>query len=198
MTITNRAPYEDVPGFPSPSPSTDSVAVGRDQQCPPSTNSVAMAMDQPRPSSTCVTAPVQRYHSGIFEMSMTTEATAPLNRTSSEPSSMGVHNHSAAKLPGKEARLSRISERSEKRRLSKKEKKFQLSKDDGSYSELKPINPHEARKEFGDTLKLNPVGPAFQAAATVEGGAVKEAGNDSDHVTTAHNVVASEGTCEVT
>ena len=93
-----------------------------------------------------------------------------------------------------------ISERSETRRLSKKEKKFQLSKDDGSYAELKPVDPHDARKEFGNTLKLNPVGPAFQAAAAAavgQGGAKQGAGlgGDGDHVTTAHNVVESEGKC---
>ena len=117
------------------------------------------------------------------------EATAPLHRTWSETD--------AAKLPGKVARLSNISERSEGRRLSKKEKKFQLSKDDGSYSELKPIDPHHAKKEFGDTLKLNPVGPAFQSAAGVaaQEGAENGVGpkTRSDHVTTAHNVVDIEG-----
>ena len=87
--------------------------------------------------------------------------------------------------------MSAIVERSNSRRLSKKEKKFHLSKDDGSYSELKPINPHEAKKEFGDTLKLNPVGPAFQSAAATQSGA-EPASNDDD-VTIAHNVVNGEG-----
>ena len=51
--------------------------------------------------------------------------------------------------------------RTDNKRLSKKDKKFQLSKDTGAYAELSPINPVEAQKEFGNTLKLNPVGPAF-------------------------------------
>ena len=46
-------------------------------------------------------------------------------------------------------------------RMSRKEKRFQLQKDDGSYSELKPINPQDAKKEYGENLRLNPVGPAF-------------------------------------
>ena len=46
-------------------------------------------------------------------------------------------------------------------RLSKKEKKFQLAKDDGRYTELRPIDPQVARKEYGESLRLNPVGPAF-------------------------------------
>ena len=151
-----------------------------------------MATDQPRPLSTV--APGQARHSEIFDMSLSTEvdSSVHLNRTWSEPNA----KKNTANLPGKEARLSQISERSEKRRLSKKEKKFQLSKDDGSYSELKPINPHEAKKEFGDTLKLNPVGPAFQSAATaVQGGAETEAGlgSEEDRVTTVHNVVDRQG-----
>ena len=111
---------------------------------------------------------------------------------------------SDAKLPGKGARLSQIiiGDRSEKRRLSKKEKKFQLSKDDGSYAELKPVDPHDAKKEFGDTLKLNPVGPAFLVAAAAatqsDAGQEAEQKNEGDHVTTAHNVVDSEGKCSHT
>jgi hypothetical protein len=122
-----------------------------------------------------------------------------LSRTWSEP----YAKDSAAKLPGKGNRLSQLSERSETRRLSKKEKKFQLSKDDGSYAELKPVNPHDAKKEFGNTLKLNPVGPAFQqaaASAVGQGGAEQGAGlggGDGDHVTTAHNVVESEGNIKI-
>ena len=45
------------------------------------------------------------------------------------------------------------------RKLSKKEKRYLLSKDDGRYAELNPINPHEAKKEFGKSLRLNPVLP---------------------------------------
>ena len=187
MTITNRAPYEEIPGFPSPSPS----------------DSVAMAtVNQPRPLSTLVSSSSssghqqQRQQSAIFDSSISAEVAGSLSRTWSEP----YTKDSAAKLPGKGNRLSQLSERSETRRLSKKEKKFQLSKDDGSYAELKPVNPHDAKKEFGNTLKLNPVGPAFQQAAAStaighQGGAEQGTGlgGDGDHVTTAHNVVESEG-----
>lgn len=192
MTITNRAPYEEIPGFPSPSP--------RD--------SVAMATAyQPRPLSTLVSSSSssghhqQRQQSAIFDSSISAEVAESLSRTWSEP----YAKDSAAKLPGKGNRLSQLSQRSETRRLSKKEKKFQLSKDDGSYAELKPVNPHDAKKEFGNTLKLNPVGPAFQQAAAAstavghQGGAEQGAGlsGDGDHVTTAHNVVESEGNIEM-
>ena len=56
--------------------------------------------------------------------------------------------------------------RSGSKRMSKKEKKFHLSKDDGRYAELNPINPHEAKREYGDTMRLNPVGPAFGGVAS--------------------------------
>ena len=65
------------------------------------------------------------------------------------------------------------------KRMSNKEKRFQLRKDDGSYSELKPISPHDAQRQFGDSLRLNPVGPAFGGQATA---------NDPETVTV-HNVV---------
>ena len=64
--------------------------------------------------------------------------------------------------------------RGDNKRLSKKDKIFQLSKDTGAYAELSPINPVDAKKEFGDTLKLNPVGPAF-------------GGIDESQVVTTHN-----------
>ena len=185
MTITNRAPYEEIPAFPSPSP-TDSVAMA--------------VMKQQRPLSTIVPSSghQQRQQSAFFETPISAELAEPLNRTWSEP----YPKDSAAKLPGKGTRVSQLSERSGTRRLSKKEKKFQLSKDDGSYAELKPVDPHDARKEFGNTLKLNPVGPAFQAAAAAigQGGAEQGAGlgGDGDHVTTAHNVVESEGNISFT
>lgn len=147
-------------------------------------------MNHPRPLSTIVNrhgAPTE-----VLDEKMLNElsTSAPLNRTWSEP----FAKNSGAKLPRKESRLSQVSERSEKRRLSKKEKKFQLSKDDGCYSELNPIDPHDAKKEFGDTLKLNPVGPAFLSAAATAG--VKngtESGSGDDHVTTVHNVVDGKG-----
>lgn len=128
------------------------------------------------------------------EVSVSTQVIPPLNRTWSEPNPKVSVN----KLPGNKNRLSNINEPTVKRRLSKKEKKFQLSKDDGSYSELNPIDPHDAKKQFGDTLKLNPVGPAFQsgtgaaAQEVAENEMMSEAG--CDHVTTAHNVVDPEGT----
>ena len=45
------------------------------------------------------------------------------------------------------------------RKMSKKEKRFHLLKDDGRYTELNPISPHDAQKEFGESLRLNPVHP---------------------------------------
>ena len=45
------------------------------------------------------------------------------------------------------------------RKMTKKEKKFVLSRDKGQYSELNPISPHEARQEFGDSLHLKQVEP---------------------------------------
>lgn len=63
-----------------------------------------------------------------------------------------------------------VGQRSEPKKMSKKEKKFHLSKDDGRYAELNPINPHQAKKEFGNTLRLNPVGPSFGGVASLEEG----------------------------
>ena len=64
-------------------------------------------------------------------------------------------------------------------KLSKKEKKFQLQKDDGTYTELQPIDPQDAKRQFGESLRLNPVGPAFVA---------NRASNSQDTQThTAHN-----------
>ena len=77
-------------------------------------------------------------------------------------------------------RMSRVVQRGESKRLSKKEKRFQLSKDDGQYAELNPINPHQAQKEFGGKLRLNPVGPAFGGVASAE-------------VITSHNTSAVPG-----
>ena len=70
------------------------------------------------------------------------------------------------------------------KRMSKKEKRFQLSKDDGAYSELTEINPHQAKKEFGQTLRLNPVGPAFPAQT--------DQSDLSQSITTSHNASAVE------
>ena len=57
--------------------------------------------------------------------------------------------------------------------MSKKEKRFRLSKDDGRYSELNPINPFEAKREFGDSLKLKTVDSK---------GVVLVSGPNDDHV----------------
>ena len=43
------------------------------------------------------------------------------------------------------------------RKMTKREKKFALARDRGQYSELNPISPHEAKKEFGESLHLKPV-----------------------------------------
>ena len=45
--------------------------------------------------------------------------------------------------------------------MTKKEKRFQLSRDDGAYCELSTIDPLAAQEEFGGNLRLNPVGPSF-------------------------------------
>lgn len=72
-----------------------------------------------------------------------------------------------------------IAKRTDAKKMSKKEKKFHLSKDDGKYAELNPINPHEAKLEYGDTLRLNPVGPAFGGVASLEEGQVVTSHNTS-------------------
>ena len=76
-------------------------------------------------------------------------------------------------------RRSRVVQKGGSERLSKKEKRFQLSKDDGQYAELNPINPHQAQKEFGEKLRLNPVGPAFGGVASAEEGQVITSHNSS-------------------
>lgn len=63
-----------------------------------------------------------------------------------------------------------LAKRSDPNKMSKKEKKFHLSKDDGRYAELNPISPHEAKMEFGETLRLNPVGPELGGVASSEEG----------------------------
>ena len=64
------------------------------------------------------------------------------------------------------------------KKLSKKEKRFQLSKDDGAYCELSTIDPLAAKSEFGDNLRLNPIGPAF-----VRGSSESSKQGSSDTVT---------------
>ena len=49
------------------------------------------------------------------------------------------------------------------------------------YAELNPINPLEAKKEFGEKLRLNPVGPAFGGVATAT------AASEEGRVITSHN-----------
>ena len=60
-------------------------------------------------------------------------------------------------------------------RLSKKEKRFLLSRDDGKYAELNPINPHQAKKEFGDKLLLRPA-----STMVVDGGASSLEGEERE------------------
>ncbi len=83
---------------------------------------------------------------------------------------------SASLVPGPNALAAKT--RGDNKRLSRKDKKFQLSKDTGAYAELSPINPVEAQKEFGGNLKLNPVGPAFGTRA------------EDGQTVTAHNSVS--------
>ena len=68
------------------------------------------------------------------------------------------------------------------KKLSKKEKRFQLSKDDGAYCELSTIDPLAVQSEFGENLRLNPVGPAF-----VTGASSSPSKRLSGSVVTAHN-----------
>lgn len=95
--------------------------------------------------------------------------------TASDP----VTSAPVTSYPGSDVGGYPIAMRTESRKLSKREKKFQLSRDDGKYAELNPINPHEARKEYGDTLRLNPVGPAFGGVASLEEGQVITSHNTS-------------------
>ena len=89
--------------------------------------------------------------------------------------------------PDSSKRASHLVKRDGSKRLSKKEKRFQLSKDDGKYAELNPINPHDAKKEFGEKLRLNPVGPAFGSVASA-GGTLEEG-----QVITSHNTSSVPG-----
>lgn len=51
------------------------------------------------------------------------------------------------------------------KKLSKKEKRFQLSRDDGAYCELSSIDPVTAvRSDSSGNVRLNPIGPAFLAS----------------------------------
>ncbi len=77
-----------------------------------------------------------------------------------------------------------------KNRLSKKQKRFQLQKDDGKYAELCPIDPQDAKKDYGESLRLNPVGPTFsQVPGPSLGGAghLNVSKRDSEIITT-HNI----------
>ena len=94
------------------------------------------------------------------------------------PNGAPLDNQEAPHLPAEAGqRQSGLLEKplpAKTKKLSKKEKRFQLSKDDGTYSELSPISPLVAKSEFGDSLRLNPVGPAFASSnsTTAVGGAV--------------------------
>lgn len=101
-------------------------------------------------------------------VAMVTAAT-PTSNESTSPSPTATENIDqsdgsvSSLVPGPNSVAGRS--RADNKRLSKKDKRFQLSKDTGAYAELSPINPVEAQKEFGATLKLNPVGPAFGTKA---------------------------------
>ena len=105
--------------------------------------------------------------------SVTTET----SETSSE-ASINAHQ-TVERTDSSTSSQSLAAPRQSQKRMSNKEKRFQLRKDDGSYSELKPISPHDAQRQFGDSLRLNPVGPAFESQATA---------NDPETVTV-HNTV---------
>ncbi len=109
---------------------------------------------------------------------------SPTATESIDESNPSVPHTSLVPGPNAVAGRSRI----DKKRLSKKDKIFQLSKDTGAYAELSPINPMEAKKEFGNNLKLNPVGPAFGVLA------------EEGQVVTTHNATpppTSQGECLV-
>ena len=91
----------------------------------------------------------------VTSPSSTTSEGSLLSPTGDYPQSAYSENDAekSAKRPNKPSRA----------KLSKKEKRLQLQKDDGSYSELRPIDPRDAKREFGESLRLNPVGPAFVA-----------------------------------
>ena len=67
------------------------------------------------------------------------------------------------------------------KKLSKKEKRFQLSKDDGAYCELSTIDPVTAvQSDSAGNVRLNPIGPAFLASFPGQPGS-------PGAVTTSHN-----------
>lgn len=110
---------------------------------------------------------VDHKEDGVFEMSTSCSQASSSTEVTSEPSETAFP----------------IGKREEVKKMSKKEKRFQLSKDDGKYLELNPINPLQAKKEFGNTLRLNPVGPNFGGVASSE----------ERQVITAHNSSAVPG-----
>ena len=68
------------------------------------------------------------------------------------------------------------------KKLSRKEKKFQLSRDDGAYCELSAVDPVTAvQSDAAGNVRLNPIGPAFLASFP------GQPQSPSGAVTTAHN-----------
>ena len=67
------------------------------------------------------------------------------------------------------------------KKLSKKEKRFQLSRDDGAYCELSTIDPVTAvQSDSAGNVRLNPIGPTFLASFPGQPGS-------PGAVTTSHN-----------
>ncbi len=141
--------------------------------------------DQPRPHS------VGGDDDGIRGQ-LTTPTDQLRQRKSGELASEPVSSRSSTCSP----RLSGNSESSSKpaeatsgeegplvRKMTKKEKRFALSKDRGQYSELNPISPHEAKKEFGESLHLKPVESPVGYVAV--GGAVGGAAADGTSLSSA-------------
>ena len=142
-SLSTKRPYEHLPGFPLGSP-----------------------VQEEEETLTPINAHHNRLSIEVIEKDRSYTVTPALSpATTSNPSK-------SATLPSSGRHL-KIAERAERKRMSKKEKIFQLSKDDGSYAELKPINPHEAQKEFGNTLKLKSVVPGPQMGGDTEEGEVE-------------------------
>ncbi len=120
---------------------------------------------------------------------VTSEPSNPITPTTTSPLTYEPHDPVIPDPDGSK-RASRAVRRDGSQRLSKKEKRFQLSKDDGRYAELNPINPHEAKKEFGEKLRLNPVGPAFGGGVASPATTAEE---EKGRVITSHNTSSVPG-----
>ncbi len=125
--------------------------------------------------------------------------TSPESLVSEESSVSPPPPHPSSADPDPNTHTARAASKPSKNRLSKKEKRFQLQKDDGKYAELCPINPQEAKKEFGESLRLNPVGPAFSQVPGPSSGGEGGASNSErgSLVLTAHNVSRSSAPAPV-